>query len=250
MKKIVFVFFIFFLSAGAYSQTTKMDSLLSKQPAKKVKTYLSAAVGASLPVSDFALKDINNPGSGFASLGYNINASLAWLFKKGWGISLLYRYQSNDLDKVALAQQYNTKYPSVKFDIVSTPWKVNAFMLGSYNSFPISESKDTYFDCKVMLGVVRSTSFGMTLTGKQGSGSATVTSPTASANAFGYCLGLGIHHQIARELFVGFNVDYFQTTVNYGEVAITASNGATTPNTLSQKIGTVNLSLSIICRVD
>ena len=245
-----FVACIIGLVVSAQTQQSRLDSLHSKY-ANKVKTLLSVGVGASIPVSDFGLKDANNNASGFADLGYNINVSLAWIIKRGWGVALMYRYQSNDIDKQSLMSQYSSKYPNIKWDISSTPWGVNAFLLGSCNSFPIGgEDKGTFFDTKVMLGLVRSKSFGMTVIGTQGSNSATVNSPATSGTAFGYCLGLGIKREIARDVYIGFYADFFQSSINYGNVVTTATGGYTTTSAASQKISTVNLFASLIIRID
>ncbi|MFI5141130.1 MAG: hypothetical protein ACHQII_02130 [Bacteroidia bacterium] len=171
--------------------------------------------------------------------------------KRGFGVGFMYRYQSNNFDNQSLYPEFTAKYPTFKWDISSIPWKVNAFLVGPCTSTPIgNSSKGTYFETKFMLGVVRSTSFGMTVTGTQGSNSATVTSPATAATAFGYCVGLGIRHEIAREVYFGVHADFFQSTVNYGNVTLTGTGGSTTTIAASQKISTVNLFLSLIIRID
>lgn len=220
------------------------------RPDPEVKTYLSFSGGASIPISDFAAKEITNNASGFAVLGYNASASLNWIFKRGFGFEIMYRYQSNSLDNQSLTEQSHIKYPTINFNTTSTPWKNNLFMIGTNNSFLYEKNSKLYFDIKFLIGVVKSTSFGMIITGTQNGNSSSVTSPATDGTGFGFCGGLGTKYEIFRRVFLGINADYFSTTINYRNITLTSTSSHSSTISSNQKITSININLSLTFRLN
>jgi len=138
-KSVAFTFLVYIIGFGVFAQTQPDTSFKrnNNPPQPQVKTYLSFSGGTSIPIRDFAAKELSNNASGFAVIGYNASVGLNWLFKHGFGVEVMYRYQSNGLDNQSLTEQYHAKYPTINFTTTSTPWKNNLFMIGSNNSFSI-----------------------------------------------------------------------------------------------------------------
>ena len=244
MRQYLFACFIFVL-VDIVSAQNKRDSIQQTS-----KSYIAVSVGAAIPQGNYALKDITVNGSGFANTGTNFEASIVKIIKRRTGIILMYRNQSNNMDQSALSDQYAKKYPTITWQVNTTSWKINAFMAGSYSSFPLGQKKMVSLDLKLLLGIAIAKSPQINAIGQQGGVSASAEQLTGTATAFAYCVGLGLKVEVVTNLFILFHADYLDTNPTFENVTTKSSAGTTTTNAFGQNMGTINFNLGLAYRID
>ena len=244
MRKYLFTVLLFILVQTVFTQNKK-DSIKHES-----KSYISISVGAAIPQGDYGLKDLTESSAGFAKTGINMEVSVAKIIKGKTGIAFMYRNQSNNVDQASFSSQYAIRYPSVNWEVVTNPWKINAFMVGSYNSFPIGERKRVSLDLKFLLGMVKATSREIVATGQLPGGYIYTEQLTGISNSFAYCLGLGLKFEISANCFILIHADYLNTSPTFKNIFIQNAVGANYTTTFTQDMSTINCNIGLAFRIE
>jgi hypothetical protein len=244
MRKYLFTVLIFILVETVFSQSKK-DS--TKQDAK---SYVSISVGAAIPQSDYGLKDLTQVSSGFARTGINMEIAVAKIIKGKTGIIFMYKNQSNSIDQTSYSSQYAVRNPGISWNIVSNPWKINAFLVGSYSSFPLGQKKRVSLDLKLLAGMVKATSRQLIAIGQQGSVPIDAEQLANTTNAFAYCVGLGLKFEISTNCFILLHADYLNVSPTFKNVFFRSLSGNSYVTSFNQDMSTLNCSIGLAFRID
>jgi len=211
------------------------------------KGYIAVSVGPSIPIGDFASKNINNVSAGFAAGGAIFDISFAYKFGKNFGLSAMLHGQANGIDEVALESSYN-KQIGGSWNVRSKPWSIGGLMFGAYGSFPISEKVS--FDTRAMVGFLSATSPELNITLNGSGGAAWVKQSAETALPFSVLLGGGFKFDVRKRVCLLLNMEYIAAKPEFRNVEITSSNGgAPETSTYSQSIRAINFGFGLGLRI-
>ena len=152
-KELKFLFVLMFLATKSFSQNNG---------------YVSISMGPSLPIGNFASKNINNNSAGWATTGVVLDLNIAYKLGRNLGLSGLLRGQTNNFDNTAFGVEFVNQTRN-NWSVNSKPWRIGGFLFGGYGSFSVS--KKTSFETKAMIGFlsVASPEINSNLSGSGGS---------------------------------------------------------------------------------
>jgi hypothetical protein len=216
------------------------------------QSYIGASIGTALPIGAYADKNIYNTGAGFATMGLRFEGSIAKILQRYWGLALNYKNQTNNVDEQAFATQYAQKYGGNNWNVHCSPWKINAFLIGSYNAFPIGETKLVSLEMKLLFGMVRALTPQTELNGYWLNGLNTAQQNLSIADAFAFSGGLGLRFEVSKTMFFILQTDYFGANPKFNLQSV-FPNPLGAPyslNTSSQNISTLSFSLCFAYRIN
>ncbi len=209
--------------------------------------YIGISAGPSLPRGEFGSSDLSSPSSGAAETGTIFNISLGYRLGKFLGISAMLHGQTNDVDNNALENEL-IRLTGTSWTVSSKPWTIGGIMLGGFSSVPLNE--ESFFDMRLLVGLVNSTSPEIKTTLNASGGSAWVKQGSASASTFGYLLGGGFRYNAGNSLCLLFNIDYLWAEPTFSNIETTSSTGgAPLISSFKQKFGTINIGFGLGIRI-
>jgi len=215
--------------------------------AQEKKTYIGLSMGASIPVGDFASKNLDNTSAGFATTSSSFNLSFASKLGDGnFGLAGMIYSHFYDIDDNIWATAIATKEqtPSeVRWSVLNNgSWSVMGLMLGGFSSFPLSEKVS--FDTRLMLGMGQTTSPEVAIRRSSPSESIWVKQSSASAIALSYSVGLGFRFNINDKISILTNIDYFGTNPSFNTELID-SKGKKEIKNFSYSLSSINPTVGI-----
>jgi hypothetical protein len=223
-------------------------AMSSQINAQDNKGYIGFTMGPSIPLGDFASKDVNNDDAGWTNTGVMFDISFAYKLGGGnFGVTALLRGQANPTDAQALADEIANQFAGVNWTVESAGWAIGGFMFGGFGSFPISQKAT--FDTKAMIGFVSANSPNYTITGTGPGGTAWIKQESKAATSFAYLFGAGFKFDIGSKLHLLTNLDYLASNPEFRNIETTTSLGTRDRSTLSQNMGTLNLSIGIALKI-
>ena len=210
------------------------------------KGYFAISLGPSIPLGDFASKDMDNESAGFAKPGAIFDLSFGYKLGKNVGVTALLRGQSNKLDGNAISNEMSKQLPDdVSEQTKVGSWAIGAFLAGVYSSIPVA--KQVTFETRLMMGVlsVKAPEILIDLTGP--GGTAWVKQKSASTTAFAYLAGIGIKYDAGKRVAVLANIDYLGAKPQFDNVEITTNllDLQNETNDYTQDFGSINVSFGI-----
>jgi hypothetical protein len=200
------------------------------------KGHIGLSMGPSIPLGDFASKNIDNSNSGFANTGAFLDISFAYKLGYGnFGLTALLRGQSNPINAQALVNEMAQPIIVEANWIENTSWNLGGLMFGGFGSFPISQKIS--FDTRAMIGFLRTTSPETTVTFP--GLSKIIIKQSVSATSFAYSMGIGFRFELGEKLDLLTNLDYLGSNSEFKNVA----------TTFNQSIKTINLSIGIALKL-
>lgn len=229
MKKTLFLFVLIFCSATfSYSQN---------------KGYVSISIGPSIPIGDFASKDVNNNSAGFAKTGAVLDISFAYKLGKNLGVCAMLRGQADNFDNAAFGNVLAIQ-TGVNWSVKSNPWSIGGLMFGANASYPIN--KKISFESKAMIGFLRVASPEINTTISGTGGANWVKQNSVVSTSFSYLLCGGFKFDIGKKTCLLTNLDYLVSKPEFRNVEVTSSNGgAPQLSTFRQSIQTINFSIGV-----
>ncbi len=131
--------------------------IFSQEKVKKAKAdttgriYLDASGGISIPLGSYASGDLNNSGSGFATLGFLGQVNLDWIGKDNYGLGLQYTFQHNVLKSFVKGE----KQKGLDQPLETGSWSNHYIMAGLV---VLKFFHKVYFEGKILAGVIFSSS--------------------------------------------------------------------------------------------
>ena len=229
MKKTIIIFSsLIFFSIYSYSQS---------------KGYVAISVGPSIPIGDFASKNMANPSAGLSNTGAIFDISFAYKLGTQFGISALLRGQANPTDAQLIANELAKEDPLTYWTVESKTWGVGGLLFGGYGSFPVSEKIN--FDARGLIGFVNASSPEINITGTKQGKSIWAKQGIVSTNAFSYLIGAGFTFDIGSKICLMINMDYMGTKPEFNNIEIISSIGHKNTLSMKQNIETLNIGFGI-----
>lgn len=118
--------------------------------------FIGVYAGVAYPIKQFAATSFQDSGAGFARRGLSCAVQFANQLGLFGGFSLLYHYQSNGIDALALIRAYETANPGRTYTVHwGSPWIKHAFMAGYFYCRSMHSENRVYFDLSVLIGYSR-----------------------------------------------------------------------------------------------
>ncbi len=210
--------------------------------------YIGITIGPSIPIGDFASKDLANTNAGLANTGVSYDISFAHkLGGSNFGITALLRSQANPLDVQSVANGFASRFFGTTWVVESKPWTLGALLIGGFGSFPITQK--VTFDPRAMFGFASVASPDMTfdITGARGTG--WIKQSSVISTSFAFLLGAGFKFEIGKKLFLITQIDYAYSNPEFNNVETVSDEGVRIRNTISQSIQNINIGIGIAVKI-
>lgn len=208
------------------------------------KGYIALSLGPSIPLGDFASKDMDKESAGFAKAGAIFDISFGYKLGKHFGISGLLRGQANKTDAQAMANEIAGKIPfDMNVRVESETWSVGALMVGGYGSFPVD--KKISIESRLMIGFLSANMPKVTFNLSTTDESAWVKRSSSTGSSFAYLIGAGIKYDAGKRVCVLANLDYLGANPQYNDVETTTSFGDYSKDNFSQTLGSFNIGFGV-----
>lgn len=219
------------------------------------QNVLSASIGVSVPVGDYASASPANDNSAYAKVGGHLNIEFEHKLSNRFGLIAVLHGQTSSMNNTKLAAQYSQvqfpqgvytltnpndppptpqyeSYPNFKVDKHS--WYTEALLVGAATHLPLGTANKMFFTAKAAVGVAHVTSPKLYASSVTDTAAAYVTQNSSSAFGFAYMGGLGLEYKLAKKLGLVFGADYFGTGVTFKQVTETATflHGFTVPGVI------------------
>src|SRR5665647_881812 len=116
-----------------------LNAQINVQSSFSKKFNVELRVGPSFPYSDFGNKDANNQNSGFAKVGYKIEAIVGYKLIDVIGINLMGFYNANGTDLSSLSKLLSDRSGNT-WTSDSKSWNIFGGLVGFEYSYPASKS--------------------------------------------------------------------------------------------------------------
>lgn len=141
----------------ALATLTCLFATAQERTAGHAKTaFLTLTAGPSIPVGDFASKNLYNENAGFAKTGFNIDLQGGYYFTKNLALSGSAFFSQHSLDEQKLKEQIAQEFPGSQIGLSVDHWQYYGVVLGPLVTWDLSPK--TFFDFDVMAGVVSANS--------------------------------------------------------------------------------------------
>lgn len=207
------------------------------------KGYISFNIGPSIPFGEFASKDINNKYAGYVKPGFMVESAFSYKLGKYFGLAAVSRTQTYLIDAQALSADLSQLTANTSYDIESSFYTSNCFMLGAYSSVPISKS--IQFESRLMFGAVNSRSPDMFANFKVNNVKGWTHQNDVTSFALSVLAGVGFKFDVSKSLALFLNIDAQTHKPEFRDVALTGSDGSYVKQTYSQKMSTLNIGIGI-----
>jgi hypothetical protein len=213
MKKIIFT--IIAISFFIFSVSTAQDKICKKGHCLKGDVgFISLSIGPSIPVGNFANKDIKNANAGFAKTGskVGINAGFKLLENVNIGASLFYSVNSYDVS--SLTQKLANDYPGTTWGTSGRSWDIYGGMVGLTYSYPFKNRFVS--DFKFQSGFMQSSIPEMVVTSNN---NLKITEAKKSASSLVYLISVGGHYPLGRLLDIVGNLEYLGSSPSFSNIS-------------------------------
>ncbi|SER78508.1 outer membrane beta-barrel protein [Pedobacter rhizosphaerae] len=229
---------LFLLSLFIYFQST------AQTPGKR--SYISIAVGPSLPIGDFGSKDLSDEDSGLAKMGGFVNISYGYKFTESISMLVLLRGGIYGVDTDAFLKGYATPDGSAaSLSVSTTTWKTGAIMAGIQQSLPLNSKKSLLLETRAAIGIQKSKSPATTINMSiSGFGNFSGKQEPMSSTSAAYFLGLSLNYNLGSNISLKFNADYTGANPKF-EYTLATNNTIQTSTKLKQNISVIDLGIGL-----
>lgn len=223
-------------------------SMALQATAQDQKGFVGISLGPSIPLGNFASKNVNSQEAGFAKPGATFDITAGYkLGGSHFGIIATLRGQSYAYDTQPLVNDLSFQAPQFNWNVENSTWRTGSFLIGGFGSIPISER--VFLDARAMVGFANSTSPQLNITGTDLTDTFWVKRDSRSASSLAYLFGAGFKFDVAPKLYLLTNIDYMATSPEFSNVDLTTSIGDRQSITFKQNMGVFNLSIGVALKL-
>jgi len=226
MKKILIVFLALLFSTSLIS-----DSLFgqTKYAQKKFyRFYVDLQVGPSFPYGDLGSDDPLSQKSGYATVGYKIEANFGVKLIDLVGINLMGFFNSNPIDLAEMETHLAGKYPGTSWSYDALNWEIYGGLIGFEFSYPAA--KKFTMGLRAYTGYLSTKSPQLALY----SGSNSYTQQEKKSDGLAYLFSLSGEYLLGPQLYWTGSLDFLGASPEFNDVGtVTVINGVTTTGTKS-----------------
>jgi len=219
MKKFTILFILLVFALSGLNAQINVQSSFSK------KFNVELRVGPSFPYSDFGNKDADNQNSGFAKVGYKVEAIVGYKIIDVVGINLMGFYNANGTDLSSLSKLLSARSGNT-WTSDSKSWNIFGGLVGFEYSYPTSKSFIVGF--KAYSGILNTSAPKVELT----SGNDSYVQDAKSTTALTYIFSLSGAYPVAKNVFWISSIGFVGSTPKFDNVkTVQTINGIRTENT-------------------
>jgi hypothetical protein len=212
MQKILFTLFI--VSILLLSNCNSQEKSCTKGHCLKGDVgYVSFSIGPSIPLGNFADKDLKNSNSGFANTGSKIDINGGFNIIKSVDLALKLFYSVNSYDISSLTKNLSDKYPGTTWTTSGRSWDIIGGMVGLSYSYPFPNR--FVGDFKFQTGVMQTSTPQMTITGNNGT---KITESDKSASSFVFLISAGGHYPLGRLVDAIGSIEYLGSSATFSNI--------------------------------
>jgi hypothetical protein len=206
-----------------------LNALMAKAQ-QDVGGFLHVTMGVSLPQSDFASKDLNNPAAGYAHIGFTTNALFGHKIHNKWGAYVMLSLTAHAVDKEALSATINQRIPGYTWSVNPAFWSVSGLIFGPQFSHNF---KKAAVDFRLGTGALNFISPALDCSGISTSGNQTASFKQQEVRASSLVLSAGFtyKYEIKWGWVLLFNADYFSASPTFNGIEQVLSEPGLTPDT-------------------
>ncbi len=180
------------------------------------KQYAALAIGASIPLNDFAKTDIADSTSGWAKTGVMIEFTYAYRFTHNFGLMAIISYSGNKFNTTSYKNALEEQHPDTTFSVISgSNWSGGGILIGPYLRFPLGSRLS--WDVRGLFGFYRCTSPQLTINPSTDDGQTDLGShirQRASALSYAFIVGTGFKYELSKYYLLLF-ADYTTTSLSF-----------------------------------
>lgn len=140
------VFALILLTSALYAQSSGINAV------KRPFGYVSVSVGPSIPLSDFSSDNAYDNRSGYATLGYKVEADFGINIGSGFAIGLMGFANFNPTNIDSYISRLQTQNPGTVWTGESKTWEVFGGMGGFTFGYPAG--KNLFLDFRALTGLI------------------------------------------------------------------------------------------------
>ena len=217
--------------------------------AQEGEIFVSLAAGASIPLSEYAASDFNNPSSGFAKTGGNFGINFGYRFNEYLSLTGLLSGSVNRYDYIQLQNWLTENFidlmPDTRWIVETKSWGLGGLLGGFTGSLPLVNNR-FYVDARALGGFTYVYSPAIYITGiESGAEDIYLFVEQYSTGSWALDFGAGFRYKRTRNQYFTLYADYFMAHPKYSGVVSESNFGASRSDSFSQKINAVNISLGI-----
>jgi|GEM_PF-885058 len=226
MKKILIVILAILFSTSLFSDSLFGQTKYAKK--KFYRFYTDLQVGPSFPYGDLGSDDPLSVKSGYATVGYKIEANFGVKLIDVVGINLMGFFNSNPINLGTLETHLSGKFPGTSWSYDALKWEIYGGLLGFEFSYPAA--KKFTVGLRAYTGYLSTTSPQLQLY----SGSNSYTQAEAKSDGLAYLISLSGEYLIGPQIYWTGSLDFLGANPDFNNVGtVTVVNGVTTPSTTS-----------------
>ena len=211
---------------------------------QKPKAFIGISAGLSSPRSDFASKDFDSSGAGFALNGLNLNLMYAHRLFYNFGITGCLLFNSHSFDSEAFRSEIAADTIDYTLTVVPKNWSGGGVLAGPFLYFPLGD----YFniDLRTLIGFYTVYSPEIVVTGQKPNGENFQLSLLKyNGIGFAYDIGTTMRVKFGNASYLMFNADYFSSKPTFKDVNWIDNNGEIESGTFKRDISMINLTVGL-----
>jgi hypothetical protein len=211
---------------------------------QKPKAFFGISAGLSSPQGDFASKEFDSTGAGFAVNGFNLNLMYAHRLTYNLGITGSLLFNAHAFDGESFKNQVSLDTLDFPLTAVPKNWGGFGIMGGPFLYFPLGE----YFniDIRTLIGLYSVYSPEVVVTGKQQNGeNFQLRLLKYNGIGFSYNLGTTVRFKFGNASYLMLNADYFSSKPSFKDVNWLDNNGEIEYRTFKRDISLINLTVGL-----
>ncbi len=207
------------------------------------KSTISLSIGTTTPMGDFASKDLDKTGAGFANGGLLFDLKYSYKINNHFGITAMLRRQNSPIDAQAYADEAAKLFSSGTVTINSTSWKIGGYMGGFNGNYPINDIFT--LQGRALIGFLTAESPELKFTLTDAGFTYWAKQNAATSSSFAYLFGAGLETKLSEKFVFLTNIDYLGASPEFVGVETTNSLGELSTDTYSQDFATITYSIGL-----
>jgi len=211
---------------------------------QKPRAFIGISAGLSSPQGEFASKDFDSTGAGFALNGLNLNLMYAHRFLYNFGITGCLLFNSHSFDSEAFRQEIAADTINYPLTVVPKNWSGGGVLAGPFLFFPLGE----YFnlDIRTLIGFYTVYSPEIVVSGQQPNGeNFRLSLLKYNGIGFAYDIGTTVRIKFGSASYLMFNADYFSSKPTFNDVRWLDNNGEIESSSFKRDISMINLTVGL-----
>lgn len=217
MKSMRFVLFMFilFLSTNLFSQLSKPGAE-GMQVFKGNRGYFSLNAGPSIPLLDFSKSDITNSSSGYAKIGYSVEANASFRITPILSLGVMSFLNKNSTNLQPIVDYLKSNYPGYTWSGNSNDWNLYGFLGGVSWSYPVTPKVSA--EVRALGGWLGAKSPEFSVTSTSGTDYSYFKIEEKYVNTWSYLIGMNIKYNLTKGFSAFWNIEFLGSNPNFRNV--------------------------------